>query len=232
MRTISHSSLRAGPEIPVTVVGVGSNLLVRDGGIPGVVVRLSAKGFGQADAGRRKPDPGRRGTARQAARRLRARGGHRRLPFLPRHPRQRRRRAPHECRRQRRRDARAGGRGARYRPQRPRLVLSNASYGLQLPPFRRARRSDLHLGASSRARRKTARRSRRRWTRSSITARQRSRSARKPAARPSRTRRARRHGSDRQGRLPRADDRRRQISEMHCNFMINTGTATGYDLEF
>jgi UDP-N-acetylmuramate dehydrogenase len=28
------------PPIPVTVVGVGSNLLVRDGGIPGVVIRL------------------------------------------------------------------------------------------------------------------------------------------------------------------------------------------------
>ncbi len=35
------------PDIPVMTVGVGSNLLVRDGGIPGVVVRLSAKGFGQ-----------------------------------------------------------------------------------------------------------------------------------------------------------------------------------------
>lgn len=34
------------PEIPVTVVGVGSNLLVRDGGVPGIVVRLSVKGFG------------------------------------------------------------------------------------------------------------------------------------------------------------------------------------------
>ncbi len=32
-------------EIPVTVVGVGSNLLVRDGGIPGVVIRLG-RGFG------------------------------------------------------------------------------------------------------------------------------------------------------------------------------------------
>lgn len=31
------------------MVGVGSNLLVRDGGIPGVVVRLSAKGFGQVE---------------------------------------------------------------------------------------------------------------------------------------------------------------------------------------
>ncbi len=41
--------LRAVPEeIPLTIVGVGSNLLVRDGGIPGFVVRLSAKGFGDA----------------------------------------------------------------------------------------------------------------------------------------------------------------------------------------
>lgn len=36
-------------EIPVTVVGIGSNLLVREGGIPGVVIRLSAKGFGWAE---------------------------------------------------------------------------------------------------------------------------------------------------------------------------------------
>jgi len=42
--------LRAVPEeIPVTTVGIGSNLLVREGGIPGFVVRLSAKGFGQAE---------------------------------------------------------------------------------------------------------------------------------------------------------------------------------------
>src|SRR5215471_14424443 len=27
-------------EIPVTVIGVGSNLLVRDGGVPGVTIRL------------------------------------------------------------------------------------------------------------------------------------------------------------------------------------------------
>src|SRR5947208_15477385 len=31
-------------EIPVTVVGLGSNLIVRDGGVPGVVVRLG-RGF-------------------------------------------------------------------------------------------------------------------------------------------------------------------------------------------
>ncbi|MFD9898536.1 UDP-N-acetylmuramate dehydrogenase [Mesorhizobium sp. NPDC059025] len=42
--------LRAVPEeVPLTIVGVGSNLLVRDGGIQGFVVRLSAKGFGAAE---------------------------------------------------------------------------------------------------------------------------------------------------------------------------------------
>ncbi len=43
--------LKAVPEdIPVMVVGVGSNLLVREGGIRGFVVRLSAKGFGAVTA--------------------------------------------------------------------------------------------------------------------------------------------------------------------------------------
>jgi len=43
--------LKAVPEtIPVTVVGIGSNLIVREGGIPGFTVRLSARGFGDADA--------------------------------------------------------------------------------------------------------------------------------------------------------------------------------------
>lgn len=43
--------LRAVPEeIPLMIVGVGSNLLVRDGGVPGFVVRLSAKGFGETKA--------------------------------------------------------------------------------------------------------------------------------------------------------------------------------------
>ncbi len=37
-------------DIPLTIVGVGSNLLVRDGGIEGFVVRLSAKGFGEVEA--------------------------------------------------------------------------------------------------------------------------------------------------------------------------------------
>lgn len=37
-------------EVPVLVVGIGSNLLVRDGGIEGVVIRLSGRGFGQVKA--------------------------------------------------------------------------------------------------------------------------------------------------------------------------------------
>ena len=37
-------------DLPVTVVGVGSNLLVRDGGIPGMVIRLGGRGFGRIDA--------------------------------------------------------------------------------------------------------------------------------------------------------------------------------------
>lgn len=42
--------LKAVPEsVPLTVIGVGSNLLVRDGGIKGVVIRLSAKGFGDVE---------------------------------------------------------------------------------------------------------------------------------------------------------------------------------------
>ncbi|SHJ51462.1 UDP-N-acetylmuramate dehydrogenase [Aureimonas altamirensis DSM 21988] len=37
-------------DIPVTVVGIGSNLMVRDGGIEGIVIRLPPKGFGQVEA--------------------------------------------------------------------------------------------------------------------------------------------------------------------------------------
>jgi UDP-N-acetylmuramate dehydrogenase len=37
-------------EIPLYVVGVGSNLIVRDGGMPGVVIRLSPRGFGETGA--------------------------------------------------------------------------------------------------------------------------------------------------------------------------------------
>ncbi len=36
-------------DIRVTVIGLGSNLLIRDGGLDGVVIRLSARGFGKIE---------------------------------------------------------------------------------------------------------------------------------------------------------------------------------------
>src|SRR5436309_11223057 len=37
-------------ELPLYVVGVGSNLIVRDGGMPGVVIRLGPRAFGDTSA--------------------------------------------------------------------------------------------------------------------------------------------------------------------------------------
>ena len=42
---LAHFLKQKPIDVPVTVIGVGSNLLVRDGGIEGVVVRLG-RGFG------------------------------------------------------------------------------------------------------------------------------------------------------------------------------------------
>ncbi len=36
-------------DVPVTVIGLGSNLIVRDGGVPGVVIRLGGKAFGEIE---------------------------------------------------------------------------------------------------------------------------------------------------------------------------------------
>src|ERR1700755_867655 len=38
---------RLPDDCPVYTVGVGSNLIVRDGGMPGVVIRLAPRGFGE-----------------------------------------------------------------------------------------------------------------------------------------------------------------------------------------
>lgn len=43
--------LKALPsEVPVTVLGVGSNVIIRDGGVPGVVVRLAGRAFANVAA--------------------------------------------------------------------------------------------------------------------------------------------------------------------------------------
>ena len=46
--------LKTVPDLPVVVIGLGSNLLVRDGGVKGVVIRLG-RGFGEI-----KAEPGHR----------------------------------------------------------------------------------------------------------------------------------------------------------------------------
>ncbi|KAB1070979.1 UDP-N-acetylmuramate dehydrogenase [Methylobacterium planeticum] len=47
---LAHLLAGLDPEVPVTVIGLGSNLIVRDGGVPGVVVRLGGKAFGSVEA--------------------------------------------------------------------------------------------------------------------------------------------------------------------------------------
>jgi UDP-N-acetylmuramate dehydrogenase len=41
--------MRLPVDVPVTVIGLGSNLIVRDGGLEGVVVRLTKRGFGDIE---------------------------------------------------------------------------------------------------------------------------------------------------------------------------------------
>jgi UDP-N-acetylmuramate dehydrogenase len=45
---LSYVLRRIDADLPVTIVGVGSNLLVRDGGVPGIVIRLG-RGFGRIE---------------------------------------------------------------------------------------------------------------------------------------------------------------------------------------
>ncbi|MFD2029684.1 UDP-N-acetylmuramate dehydrogenase [Ancylobacter dichloromethanicus] len=218
-------------EIPVTVIGLGSNLIVRDGGVPGVVVRLG-RGFGEiaVEEGHRLrvgtavPDVKLARAAAEAgiaglafyrgipggiggALRMNAgaHGGETRNPLI---------------------EARGVDRAGNVR------LFSNADFGFgyrhsQAPAdviFTQA----LFQGRPGGRRRRSSPR----WTESPRPARPRSRFARRPAARPSRTRRARRPGEliDAAGcrGLMRGAA---QMSTMHCNFLINTGGATAADIE-
>jgi UDP-N-acetylmuramate dehydrogenase len=51
---LAYALSRLGSDLPLTVIGLGSNLLVRDGGVAGIVIRLG-RGFGEvtAEAGHR-----------------------------------------------------------------------------------------------------------------------------------------------------------------------------------
>ena len=218
------------PDVPVTVVGVGSNLLVRDGGVSGVVIRLSAKGFGHI--------------VREAIDRVRAGGAAldkraggvcpgaeaRRLRLLSRHSRHHRRCAPHE----RRRDGgetrerlikayaldRKGARqtltdaemGFAYRHTSapPDLIFTEALFQGTV-----AAREDIHAEMIAVERHREAAQPIREKTGGST------------FVNPE----GPRLGADRQGRLPRLRIGGAMVSEMHCNFLINTGTATATDLE-
>ncbi len=57
---LAYFLMRLPQDIPVYTVGVGSNLIVRDGGVSGVVIRLSPRGFGEVKA---EGDTVRAGTA-------------------------------------------------------------------------------------------------------------------------------------------------------------------------
>src|SRR5438552_10476299 len=46
---LAYMLAHCSPEIPVTVIGLGSNLIVRDGGVPGIVIRLG-RGFNEVTA--------------------------------------------------------------------------------------------------------------------------------------------------------------------------------------
>jgi UDP-N-acetylmuramate dehydrogenase len=47
---LAYFLARLPAEIPVTIIGLGSNLIVRDAGIAGVVIRLGGKAFGAIEA--------------------------------------------------------------------------------------------------------------------------------------------------------------------------------------
>lgn len=44
---LAYLLARLPVEVPVTAIGLGSNLIIRDGGIPGLVIRLGGKTFGE-----------------------------------------------------------------------------------------------------------------------------------------------------------------------------------------
>ena len=115
---LAHFLQNLPPDMPVTAVGLGSNLIVRDGGVAGVVIRLG-RGFNEVAiepnhrlrAGAAVPDV----KVARAAQEASIAGA----CLLSRHSRRHRRRAAHERRRLRARDQGRAHRSARRRPRRP-----------------------------------------------------------------------------------------------------------------
>src|SRR5262249_29121731 len=47
---LAHFLAALSPNVPVLPIGVGSNLIVRDGGVEGAVIRLAGRAFAQIEA--------------------------------------------------------------------------------------------------------------------------------------------------------------------------------------
>ena len=216
-------------DVPVTVIGVGSNLLVRDGGITGVVIRLD-RGFAhigvagdEVRAGAVALDLKVSLTARDA--------GLAGLEFLS--------GIPGTIGGALRMNAGAYGREIKdvlieaeaLDAQRHAAPAHRRRAGLFLSPSRRAGGLDLHRRAAAGPPDDPA----------AIAARMaeigeiarglpagpqphRRLDLREPAGRQG-------VGADRPRRLPRADARQAQVSDKHSNFLINTGGATAADIE-
>jgi len=120
---------RLPDKVPVTVIGRGSNLIVRDGGVAGVVVRLGGREFGAIKTIRRSSRE--RGAAAPDAQvaRAAAGGGNRRTRVPTRRAGLDRRRTADERGGSRRRDARKLGRGARRRSLGCDARITNAEMG-------------------------------------------------------------------------------------------------------
>ena len=104
-------------DIPVTVIGLGSNLIVRDGGVAGVVIRLG-RGFNETTIEAGQSRARRRRGAGSARREGRAGSRDRRARVPARHSGRDRRRVAHERRRLRTRDEGCADRSARRRSRR------------------------------------------------------------------------------------------------------------------
>ena len=131
-------------EIPVTTIGLGSNLIVRDGGVGGLVIRLGGRAFGAIEvmdgsrlvAGAATPD--------QYVAKAAAKAGRRRLGVPARRARLDRRGVGHERRRARRRGQRRAHRSARARPDGRETGVFECRNGFFLPPQLSAGRRRLH----------------------------------------------------------------------------------------
>ena len=192
---LAYLLARLPREIPVTVIGVGSNLIVRDGGVRGVVIRLGGKAFGAIETtADHRVIAGAAALDAQVARAA-AEAGIDGLAFL--------RGVPGSIGGALRMNAGAHGGETRDTLIEARgidragakRVFDNGRDGLLLSPQRSARRRDLHPRRVSGPPRRSATRSRPRWSASPPRAKPRSRFAKRPAARRSRTRRATRPGN-------------------------------------